>query len=189
VNAIADGLWGGLLRGVSLDLLPYVAGLLLIVFWVHAGLRERTMPARRCEQCGTPFCTKCQSNPKEKECCGPCAAVFRPRDGVAAFVRVRRLREVEEWMRKERMRTRVLGGVLPGGSDLYTGRVIIGLFLCVPAVWLLIEGIVLDILTPSLRFSPSLPAPLRATVVLVLLAILYAYSVQRSWRRVSGVLR
>ena len=189
VGAIADGLWGGLLRGVSLDLLPYVAVLLLIVFWVHAGLRERTMPARRCEQCGTPFCTKCRPNPKEKEYCGPCAAVFRQRDGVAAFVRVRRLREVEEWMRKERMRTRALGSVLPGGSDLYTGRVTIGLLLFVPAVWLLIEGIVLDILTPSLRFSPSLPAPLRATVVLVLLAILYAYSVRRSWRRASRVLR
>jgi len=189
VRAVAEGLWGGPLRGVSLDFLPYVAVLFLVVFWVHVALRERTMPVRRCRQCGTPFCGKCQSNPKEKEYCGPCATVFRQRDGVAAFVRVRRLREVEEWVRKERTRTRLLGGVLPGGSDLYKGRVITGLLLCVPAVWLLMEGFVLDVLTPSLRFSSALPGPLRATLVLAVLAVLYACSVQRGWRRIPRAWR
>jgi tetratricopeptide (TPR) repeat protein len=187
MSVIADGLWGGQLRGISLHLLPYAAVLLVIAFWVYVPLRERRMPARRCEQCGTPFCSKCQFNPKERACCASCAAVFRQREGVAAFVRTRRLREVEEWGRKERMRARILGVVLPGGSDLYQGRVLIGVLLCGATAWLFIEGVVLDTVTPSLRFSPSLPVPFRVAAVLVPLAVLYGYSLWRSRRKISRI--
>ena len=187
MSVIADGLCGGQLRGISLNLLPYAAVLLVIAFWVYVPLRERRMPARRCEQCGTPFCSKCQFNPKERACCASCAAVCRQREGVAAFVRTRRLREVEEWGRKERMRARILGVVLPGGSDLYQGRVLIGVLLFGATAWLFIEGVVLDTVTPSLRFSPSIPVPFRVAAVLVPLAVLYGYSLWRSRRKISRI--
>jgi tetratricopeptide (TPR) repeat protein len=181
--AVAEGLWGAPLRGVTLPLLPYVAVLLLILFWTNVALRGRMPPVRRCHQCGTPFCLRCQRSPKEKEYCAPCATVFRPREGgVAAFVKVRRIREGEEWARQERTRVGILGSLLPGGNDLYRGRVIWGLALALPAVWLLLEGLVLDVLTPTFRFPVPIPGPLRWTVAVLLLLGLYAYSMQRSWR-------
>lgn len=182
-RAVAEGLWGSPLRGVSLPLLPYAVGVLLVLFWTHGRLRGGMPPVRRCHQCGTPFCGKCQPNPKEKEYCAPCAAVFRQRDGVTAFVRGRRIREGEEWLRRERARIGILGSVVPGGGDLYRGRLVRGILLCVPAVWLLAEGFVLDRLMPSFRFASPLPSPIRYTAAFILLGALYLYSVQRSWRR------
>ena len=189
VRAVAEGFWGAPLRGVRLTLLPYVAALLLVLFWAHVMLRGRRPPVRRCVQCGTPFCRKCQTNPKEKEYCGPCAAVFRQREGVAAFVRVRRLREGEEWLRQERTRVGILGSVVPGGSDLYRGRTLRGLLLCLPAVWLLTEGMALDLWTPSFRFASPLPSPIRWAVAVLLILGLYLYSVRRSWRGSVTALR
>jgi tetratricopeptide (TPR) repeat protein len=187
VHAAAEGFWGAPLRGVSLVLLPYVAGLCLILFWVHGALRGRTPPVRRCPQCGTPFCGKCQKNPKEKEYCGPCALVFRQGEGITAFARVRRIREAEEWQRRQQSRIGVLGSVIPGGSDMYTGRIVQGFLLCLPAVWLLAEGVVLDAVTPSLRFASPLPGPIRVMVALLLLGALYLYSARRGWRSVRGI--
>lgn len=183
VAAVAEGLWGMPLRGVSLTLLPYVAALLVILFWTNVALRGRMPPVRRCHQCGTPFCLRCQKRPKEKEYCAPCATVFRPREGgVAAFVKVRRMREGEEWARQERTRIGILGSILPGGNDLYRGRVIWGLVLALPAVWLLLEGLLLDFLTPTFRFLVPIPGPVRWTVAVLLLLGLYACSMRRSWR-------
>lgn len=183
VRAVAEGFWGSPLRGVSLRLLPYVAVLLLILFWTHVTLRGRTPPVRRCQQCGAPFCGKCQTHPKEKEYCSRCAAVFRQREGVTAFVRGRRIREAEEWQRQERARLGILGSVVPGGSDLYGGHLVRGLLLCLPAVWLLAEAFALDLLTPSFRFASPLPGPIRYTVAILLLLALYLFSVRRSWGR------
>jgi tetratricopeptide (TPR) repeat protein len=183
MRAVTEGLWGSPLRGVSLQLLPYAVGAVLILFWTHVMLRGGTRPVRRCQQCGTPFCGRCQSNPKEKVYCGPCAAVFRRREGVTAFVRGRRLREGEEWLRRERVRLGILGSVIPGGSDLYRGRIVRGILLCVPAVWLVAEGFALDHLMPSFRFASPVPGPMRYTATIVLLGTLYLYSLHRSWRR------
>jgi tetratricopeptide (TPR) repeat protein len=182
-RAVAEGFWGSPLRGVSLSLLPYAAGVLLILFWTHVGLRGRRPPVRRCQQCGTPFCKTCQTNSKEKQYCAPCAAAFRQRDGVAAFVKGRRLREGEEWLRRERARVGILGSVVPGGGDLYGGRLVRGILLCVLAVWLLAEGFVLDRLTPSFRFASPLPESIRHTVASLLLLVLYSYSMHQSWRK------
>jgi tetratricopeptide (TPR) repeat protein len=186
VRPVAEGLWGRPLRGVPLASLPYVAAGLLTLFWARVALRGWTRPVRRCSQCGAAFCGKCQNNPKEREYCGPCAAVFRRREGVAAFIRVRRIREGEEWMRQERARVGLLGSLVPGGSDLYTGRVLLGLLLCLPAVWLLTEGLVLDLVAPSFRFASPLPVPLRGALAGVPVVVLYVYSMRRSWGRPSA---
>jgi tetratricopeptide (TPR) repeat protein len=183
VSAAAEGFWGSPLRGVSVVLLPYVAGILLILFWMHATLRGRTPPVRRCPQCGTPFCGKCQTNPKEKEYCRACAAAFRQGEGLTAYARIRRIREAEDWQHWERIRIGILGSVIPGGSDMYSGRILSGILLCMAAVWLLAEGFVLDVMTPSLRFASPLPDPIRLVVALLPLLAVYLYSAQRGWGR------
>lgn len=181
VKAVAEGLWGMPLRGVRLRQLPVVALALLVLFWFSGTLHGPSSPVRRCQQCGEAFCRRCQPNPKEKDYCSPCAAAFRPREGVAAFVRARRMRAGEDWTRRERIRVRLLGNLVPGGSDLYRGHLIRGLLLCLPAIWLLLEGLLLDALTPTFRFAVPLPGQVRWAGVLVLLAVLYAWSVW--WHR------
>lgn len=181
VRVAAESFWGRPLRGVPLQLLPQVGIALLIVFWAYGRLRGRMPRVRRCHQCGTPFCRKCQANPKEREYCAACAAVFRPREGVTAFARIRRIRESEEWARREHIRVGVLGSLIPGGADLFRGRLFPGLFLCLLAVWLFSEGVVLDVLTPSLRFAVPLPGSIRWTAAVLSLLALYLYSAHRSW--------
>jgi tetratricopeptide (TPR) repeat protein len=183
VRPVAEGLWGTPLRGVCLVALPYVTLGVLVLFWGRVMWRGGTPGVRRCQQCGMVYCGKCHSNPKEKEYCGPCASVLRQREGVAAFSRIRRIREGEEWLRRERARVGILGSLVPGGSDLYKGRVILGLLLCLPAIWLLIEGVVLDLVTPSFRFTTPLPGPVRWTLALAPVFLLYVYSMRRSWGR------
>ena len=185
VRAVAEGFWGSPLRGVSLSVLPYVVVVLLILFWTHVRLRGRTPPVKRCHQCGTPFCGTCQTNPKEKQYCVRCAAAFRQRDGVTAFVRGRSIREGEDWLRWERARVGILGSVIPGGGDLYGRGLVRGTLLCVSGVWLFAEGFVLDRLLPSFRFVSPLPGPIRYTLAVVLLLALYLYSTHRSWRTPS----
>jgi hypothetical protein len=115
--------------------------------------------------------------------------VLRQREGVAAFIRIRSIREGEEWLRRERARVGILGSLVPGGSDLYKGRVILGLLLCLPAIWLLIEGLVLDLVTPSFRFTTPLPGPVRWTLALAPVVLLYIYSMRRSWGRSGAAAR
>ncbi len=189
VEALAEGLWGRPLRGVGLRGLPYASVALLALIWAHGLLRGRTPPVRRCRHCGAPFCARCQFDPREKDYCTPCAAVFRGGEGVAAFVKVRRMREGEEWLREERARAGLLGSIVPGGNDVYRGHVLRGLCLTLPVFWLLLEGFILDALTPSFRFASPLPGPVRWTTTLVMLVILYAISIQRSWRKPAALPR
>ena len=189
VATVAEGLWGAPLRGIRLAQLPLVAGVVLVLFWAHVAVRRRIPPVRRCIQCGTPFCSKCQVTVKEKEYCRPCAGVFRSREGVAAFVRIRRQQEGEDWARRERLRSGVLGSLVPGGSDLYRGRTLIGLLLVVPALWLALEGGLLDAWAPSIRFATLLPGPMRATIAVLLLLVLFAVSIRRGWSKPRPVPR
>jgi len=183
VQAVAEGLWGAPLRGVRLDQVPLVAILVLAAFWMHVVIRSRFPPVRRCIQCGTPFCSKCQVMVKEKEYCRSCASVFRSREGVAAFVRIRRQQEGEDWARRERVRSGLLGSLLPGGSDLYRGRTLIGLLLALPAIWLVLEGGLLDAWTPSFRFATLLPGGMRVIIVLGILLVLFGISIRRGWSK------
>jgi len=72
--------------------------------------------------------------------------------------------------------------VLVLGEPL-TPYTLAGLALALAAVWLLLEGLVLDLLTPTFRFLVPIPGPVRWTVAVLLLLGLYAWSMQRSWRQ------
>ncbi len=74
-DAVAEGFWGAPLRGVRLRWLAGVALAFLLAFWVHAKLRGERV-ARRCQECGTPYCTHCHSDFRERTYCAPCTPVF-----------------------------------------------------------------------------------------------------------------
>jgi len=189
VQRVAEGLWGAPLRGVPLRYLPYVVVGLLSLFWGHVLLRGWGSPVRRCHQCRTAFCAQCQPNLREREHCRACLALFRQREAVAAFVKLRHIREGEEWLRKEHLRAAALGTVVPGGSDIYRGHMIRGLLVCLPAAWLTVWGLGLDLLTPSFRFSLPIPEPLGWTATLLLLALVYGVSIHRAWSGPTALAR
>jgi hypothetical protein len=166
-----------------------MAVVVLAGLWAHVVVRRRIPPVRRCIQCGAPFCSKCQVTVREKEYCRPCGAVFRSQEGVTAFVRIRRQQEGEEWARRERLRSGLLGSVLPGGSDLYRGRTLVGLLLVLPAIWLALEGGLLDAWMPSFRFATPLPGVIRLTITLMILLILFGISIRRGWSKPRPVPR
>jgi tetratricopeptide (TPR) repeat protein len=189
IAKLAEGLWGTPLRGIRLQHLPAVAGAILVAFWAAVAARRGVPPARRCVQCGVAFCGKCQPLTAERDYCRPCAAVFRSRETVAAFVRIRRIQESEEWGRRQRVRVGLLAILLPGGGDLYRGRILGGLLLALPAVWFVVEGVLLDALTPSFRFADPIPGPIRGTVVVLALLALVAISMRRAWSKPTPLSR
>ncbi len=160
-DTVAEGFWGAPLRGIRLRWLAGVAVALLAAFWAHATLRRERV-ARRCQECGAPFCTHCHSDFRERTYCAPCTPVFREKEGVPAMVKLARHREADGWSRQERQRTAWLGSLLPGGGWWYRGGVL-ALPVCLVVLWALLEGIILDVLAPSLRFPSPLPWSVRWT--------------------------
>ncbi len=178
IEEVAEGLWGSPLRGIRLPVLPGVAAGLLLIFWGYRFARRESLPARHCEECGRIFCGTCRTSAKERRYCPRCAGSGQ-REGVAAVVRTRRLRETEEWLAREQTRTEVLGTLLPGGSDLYSGRLLPGFLLCLAGVWIALEGLLLPALTPSLRLPSPLPWTIRWLAALAVLSGLYFVSRRR----------
>jgi tetratricopeptide (TPR) repeat protein len=185
-DAIAEGFWGGPLRGISLRWLPAVALALLAAFWAQARLRS-ARAAARCQECGTPFCTQCHPNFRERTYCGPCTPVFRERDGIPAMAKVARFREADAWSRRERKRTAWLAALIPGGGWWYRGA---GLALPVSllALGALLEGMVLDAAAPSLRFPSPYPWTVRWGGALAIVLLLQGLSVWQG-RRAAAALR
>lgn len=159
VAEVAEGFWGGPLRGIGLAWLPGTAAVLLALLWVHAGLRGGRV-ARPCQECGTAFCARCQTDLKERSYCPPCTPVYRSREGVPAVVKLARFREADGWSRSEAQRAGWWGTVLPGGAWWYRGG-FLGLPICLGVLWILLEGALLEGLTPSLRFAAEVDSSLR----------------------------
>jgi tetratricopeptide (TPR) repeat protein len=91
--------------------------------------------AQRCTRCGRPFCSYCRSGRDGHEYCNQCVHLFVLGDGLAPETKSMKLYEVERHERWER-RVRRLGSVLvPGASELLSGRAWIGFALAL--LWLL----------------------------------------------------
>ncbi|MFA5026651.1 MAG: hypothetical protein WC713_02155, partial [Candidatus Methylomirabilota bacterium] len=178
-DAVAEGLWGGPWRGLPMRYLPGLALLLLAAFWGHAYWRG-SRAARRCQECGTPFCAACHHDYREQTYCAPCVPVFRGRDGVPALVKLKRFREADAWIRRERLRAAWLGSLIPGGG-WWVRETPMGPGVCVFFLWVLAEGILLPALTPNLRFDSPLPGSLR--VALALLVLLAGQGLSIWWSR------
>lgn len=184
---LADALWGGLLRWVPLMASPLawlagVGGLWSVTLW-----RRRRGFARGCRNCGKPFCPKCQTSIREEHYCPSCAAVFRVKEGVAAYVKVRRIREVEEWQSRRRRRHGILGVLFPGAGHLYAGDTVGGIIMLLLAVICLNQIALLDLLAPALDFPSLLPSSIRWGLLGVPLLLLYLASIGGSVRaRAAG---
>lgn len=186
-DALAEELWGRLLRGVPLDALPVAALGLLSAFWFVATWGGRVAQARPCPQCGKVFCGRCQMISPDERACASCATVGNLRVGLAAPLKIQRLREAERFRESLRRTVGTLAFCLPGAGHLYLGRTSSGMALLLPALFILTELVGARLL-PQVRVPAGLAWLLGAMTAVPLLLALYAVSVLRCTRllRVKG---
>jgi len=106
----------------------FACGLSLFLF------RGRT-PATRCARCGRAFCSYCKSGRDGHEYCSQCVHLFVLGDGLAPETKSMKLYEVERHETRSRRSRRLASLVLPGASQLLSGRAWFGCGLAI--LWLL----------------------------------------------------
>ena len=93
------------------------------------------IPAQRCTRCGEPFCAYCKSGRDSHEYCSQCVHLFVLGDGLAPETKSMKLYQVERHESKLRRGRRIAAVVLPGASQLLSGRAWLGCGLLM--LWLL----------------------------------------------------
>lgn len=179
---LAAANWAGTLRGVPLDALPVAAGGVLLAFWGMGRWGRRAAQARACDRCGAVFCPRCERVKEETPSCPACAAAANPREGIPASMKARRLRAAEEFRDRRRRVAGILALSFPGAGHLFLGRVLGGMVLVLPALFVLSVLVMENVLAPQLRIPAGMAWVLRGVAVAPLLLGLYAVSALRCAR-------
>lgn len=79
-------------------------------------------PARRCLRCGRAFCFRCKRGRHGEEYCTQCVHLFVLGDGLAPETKTRKLYEVEQFDRRNRLLRTFAAILLPGSAHLLRGR-------------------------------------------------------------------
>ena len=103
--------------------------LLLIAFFRGYSVTKRKNQAKECIKCGRPFCKRCQPAVKELRFCTQCLHIFVKKDGVSPASRKDKMREIEDYSRRQEVFLRVSSLILPGFANLYKNRVWFGMIL------------------------------------------------------------
>jgi tetratricopeptide (TPR) repeat protein len=129
--------------------------------------------AKECIKCGKPFCRKCQPTVKDFPFCTQCLHIFVKKDGVSPASRKEKIREIEDYSRRQQTLLRVSSFVIPGFANLYKNRTWFG------AIIMLFWFLFLIFIFYNFRFShlSFYESPGSANVLLplciLLLALLY----------------
>jgi tetratricopeptide (TPR) repeat protein len=155
---------------------PFTAfsGLLLILAFIRGyRVSKKKNQAKECIKCGRPFCKRCQPAAKELRFCTQCLHIFVKKDGVSPASRKDKMREIEDYSRRQEVFLRISSLILPGFGNLYRNRVWFGTILLF--FWFLF----LVLIVYNWRFAPVsfYESPGSTTVllpvVLLFLALLY----------------
>jgi tetratricopeptide (TPR) repeat protein len=84
------------------------------------------IPAQRCTRCGQPFCAYCKSGRDGHEYCSQCVHLFVLGDGLAPETKSMKLYQVDRHETKIRRGRRIASLILPGASQLLSGRAWLG---------------------------------------------------------------
>jgi tetratricopeptide (TPR) repeat protein len=101
-------------------------GLLLLAILRGVSFSRRTGHAKECIKCGRPFCKRCQPAVKELKFCTQCLHIFVKKDGVSPASRKDKMREIEDYSRKQEAFLKFSSLLLPGFSNLYKNRIWFG---------------------------------------------------------------
>lgn len=111
---------------------PFTAfSALFLIIAVFRGLlvSKKKDYAKECIKCGRPFCKRCQPAVKELRFCTQCLHIFVKKDGVSPASRKDKMREIEDYSRRQETFLRVSSLILPGFGNLYKNRIWFGIVL------------------------------------------------------------
>ena len=177
-DLLAESLWGGRIRFVTLRSLVLFPFLFLFVLWASHWVRARGSIPKFCQQCGKVICDLCLKEGMEESSCAACHAVFHLREGVSPQDRIERLICQDRRGEKEKIRLRLLS-FLPGAPALYLGRSLRGMGQSAIFLFLLISwSRCCEIIPTASLLSRHFPL-LRGTIFLAALLLLLGASVIR----------
>lgn len=179
-----------------LNPLSLVALASLLACGAIAAVLRGQPPARACLRCGRPFCAACRTGRDGHEYCSQCVHLFVLGDGLSPETKRKKLYEVERHETRARRARRVLSLVLPGASQLLSGRVLAGAALL--AVWATawvvglpeILGPLQRVLDAAIPLAGLRPGPVPAVHVLEAATVLAAPVAVVTWLAANlGALR
>jgi tetratricopeptide (TPR) repeat protein len=141
-----SGLWdlalvdtGNLSTFGTSDLPPFFlsgAALLLIIlyFILNNGIKEK---AYRCKRCSTILCPRCEKRLTWGTMCQACYASLVKLDELEVKERVAKLLSIYEHQKRRRGIMKIFSFLMPGVSQIYAGKIFLGLLLLWPFLFFL----------------------------------------------------
>lgn len=107
-----------------------VAVVLLFVFVLLPGRLRHT--AYRCRKCGTILCSRCERDLVVGQMCSQCYGSLLKLAELDVKERVARILAIYDQQRKRRTILKILSFMLPGSSQIYAGKILLGLLMLWP---------------------------------------------------------
>lgn len=138
--------------------------------------------AHRCKRCGAVFCSKCSRALTWGEMCPRCFSSLIKIEDVDSRERIARLLSIYQTQTRRRNIAKALSFLVPGGGQIYSGRILSGLLLLWPflfaATLLVLSSVPLAGLVP---FDHGWVRPFAA----LLMVLIYVISVFNLRRRIN----
>ncbi len=88
--------------------------------------------AQRCKRCGDVYCSRCSRVITWGEMCPRCFGSLVKIDEVDSRERITRLLSIYQSQMKRRRRTKLMSYLIPGGGQIYSGKILVGLLFLWP---------------------------------------------------------
>lgn len=156
---------------IPAPLVTFTALLLILSLYVmNRRLKHR---AYRCKKCNTILCSRCEKRLIWGQLCPQCYGSLVKLDELDVKERVARLMSIYEKQRRRRNTLKILSFLLPGSSQIYAGRVLLGFLFLWPFLFCIVIPFAPSVfITESTVFSHTL----LKIVSLFFAAIIYVVS-------------
>jgi len=168
---------------IQITLTTILTAMVILSFFVLDRMLKNR--AKRCSRCGSIFCNKCSRTITWKNMCSRCYSSLIRMDQMYSKDRIANLLLVYEGRAKRRSIARILSMLIPGGGQIYSGKILEGFFMSWASIFSLIT-IILSRLSSSgiypFRHGWILPPALLLIIVLYALSIIHIRrEIQKGW--------
>lgn len=123
---IMNGLFLWVMKGVDVDKVTLLAGVLIVLSIVFRGVLQRVGAAHSCERCGRPSCARCLGGVRS-DLCLQCYSIYVRKEGIDPNVRIRKDAENRRREGRRILFSRICAFVLPGSGQMLRGDAVRGM--------------------------------------------------------------